>query len=228
MANAVAGIGLASLADGRPRRGDASGSLEAREHAVGRRVRTASGRLALSWIWSGTVSLLLGDPDRAVEEIERGLASARAAETGCRRTSRSTTCRRSSWPAVATLRPGSHLDEGTRLSRETSDHANLAYLLEAAAVVEAQAGPARAGARPARRRGQSIREGLGSFGYGYYRPDPQAIAGAAEDAPRPSRRRPVRRRAGHRPRARPGASRGAVRSASRRRPDRLAHHSYTC
>ena len=68
-----------------------------------------------------------------------------------------------------------------RLSLETGDHANLAYLLDALAVVEAADGtlarvPLLLGAA------QAIRETIGSHGYGYYRPDPAAMTAAAESA----------------------------------------------
>ena len=74
-----------------------------------------------------------------------------------------------------------HLKEGVRLSRQTGDHANLAYLLDASAVLEAARGtharmPVLLGAAHA------IRETIGSRGYGYYRPDPTAIEAAAREA----------------------------------------------
>ncbi|HEX6151301.1 ATP-binding protein [Nocardioides sp.] len=179
LANAIAGVGLADLAQGRLV--DARARFaEAREAAAG-----VGGygdwTTALSWIWSGTVSLLLGDHESAVREISEGLASAR------RRGDRLSTYIALYNLSQVELSRGrfqeaaEHLDEGTRLSRETSDHANLAYLLEARAVLEARQGaharvPLLLGAA------QAIREQLGSFGYGYYRPDPGAIADAAEEA----------------------------------------------
>jgi hypothetical protein len=68
-----------------------------------------------------------------------------------------------------------------RLSRETGDLANLAYLLDALAVLGAAEGaharvPLLLGAA------QGIREAIGSYGYGYYRPPPGAMADAAEEA----------------------------------------------
>jgi predicted ATPase/DNA-binding XRE family transcriptional regulator len=178
-ANAVAGVGLAELASGR--------LAEATELFAEARVpATRAGpdgewTVALSWIWSGTVALLLGDADRALVEIERGLDSARARGD---RLSTYIALYNLSQVELARGRPDrarDYLDEGTRLSLETRDHANLAYLLEAAAVVEAREGvhsrvPLLLGAA------QGIREALGSFGYGYYRPDPEAIRDAAEEA----------------------------------------------
>jgi hypothetical protein len=74
-----------------------------------------------------------------------------------------------------------HLEEGIRLSLETGDLANLAYLLDATAVLEAADGrhsrtPLLVGAA------QGIREAVGSHGYGYYRPDPEALAAAAAES----------------------------------------------
>jgi predicted ATPase/DNA-binding XRE family transcriptional regulator len=179
LANAVAGVGLADLAEGRLAEA-ADRFAEAREAAVGVG-EYGDWVSALSWVWSGTVSLLRGDAERAVHEISEGLASARRRGD-----------RLSSYIALYNLsqvelargrfaEAAEHLDEGTRLSRETSDHANLAYLLEARAVLEAHQGaharvPLLLGAA------QAIREQLGSFGYGYYRPDPAATAHAVEQA----------------------------------------------
>jgi tetratricopeptide (TPR) repeat protein len=179
LANAVAGVGLADLAEGRLAEA-ADRFAEAREAAVGVG-EYGDWVAALSWVWSGTVSLLRGDHERAVHEISEGLASARLRGDLL-----------SSYIALYNLsqvelargrfaEAAEHLDEGTRLSRETSDHANLAYLLEARAVLEAQQGaharvPLLLGAA------QAIREQLGSFGYGYYRPDPGATAQAVEQA----------------------------------------------
>ena len=179
LANAVAGVGLSELAEARLTEA-ADRFAEAREAAVGVG-EYGDWVTALSWVWSGTVSLLRGDHERAVQEISEGLASARRRGD-----------RLSSYIALYNLsqvelargrhaEAAEHLDEGTRLSRETSDHANLAYLLEARAVLEAQQGaharvPLLLGAA------QAIREQLGSFGYGYYRPDPGATARATEQA----------------------------------------------
>ena len=84
---------------------------------------------------------------------------------------------------MSTPGAAAHLEEGLRLSLETGDQANLAYLLDALAVIEAAEGsvsrvPLLLGAA------QAIRETIGSRGYGYYRPDPEAVAAAAEEARR--------------------------------------------
>ena len=67
------------------------------------------------------------------------------------------------------------------MSLETGDQANLAYLLDAGAVLAAASDqharvPLLLGAA------QAIREAQGAQGYGYYRPDPATINAAADDA----------------------------------------------
>ena len=177
--NAVAGIGLAELASG-----DLAAAHE--RFVASRAPAEAAGdegewTWALSWVWDGTIALLEGDPDRAVDHVERGLASARRRGD-----------RLSSYIALYNLsqvemargrhdRAREHLEEGTRLSLETGDLANLAYLLDAMAVLEAATGahsrgPLLVGAA------RGIREAVGSAGYGYSRPDPAALAGAEEEA----------------------------------------------
>jgi predicted ATPase/transcriptional regulator with XRE-family HTH domain len=179
LANAVAGLGLADLA---------SGDVAAAERSFLRAapIAEAAGEAgewtaALNQIWLGTVALLTGDPDRAVEHIERGLDSARRRGD-----------RLSMYVAMYNLsqvkstrgrhaQARAHLAEGMRMSLETGDHANLAYFLDALAVVEAAEGtlsrvPILVGAA------QGIRETIGARGYGYYRPDPDAGARAVDEA----------------------------------------------
>lgn len=179
LCNAVAGTGLVALVAE-----DLDTARECFREAV--RHAEAGGpevewTWALSHIWQGTVALLGGDPDEAVRLIEAGLQSAR------RRDDRLT-----SYIALYNLfqvelgrgdhgAARRHLEEGTRLSLETRDQANLAYLLDAGAVLAAASGqharvPLLLGAA------QAIREALGSRGYGYYRPDPDTIAAAATEA----------------------------------------------
>ncbi len=179
LANAVAGTGLAALV-----RGDLPTArdlfLEAVHHA-----ETGGPEVEWTWalahVWLGTVALLEGDPDEAVRLIDCGLASAR--RRGDRLTSyialynlfQVELGRGAHTPAQR------HLEESTRLSLETGDQANLAYLLDAGAVLAAASGqharvPLLLGAA------QAIREALGSHGSGYYRPDPAAISAAADDA----------------------------------------------
>ena len=135
----------------------------------------------MAHVWLGTVALLEGDADEAVRLIEAGLDSARSRED-----------RLSSYIALYNLfqvelgrgdhlAARRHLDESTRLSLETGDQANLAYLLDAGAVLAAASDqharvPLLLGAA------QAIREAQGAQGYGYYRPDPATITAAADDA----------------------------------------------
>jgi glycosyltransferase involved in cell wall biosynthesis len=128
-------------------------------------------------VWLGTVRLLGGDVAGAREHAGRGLASAR------RRKDRLT-----SYVALFTLSQAAivsgdhalareHLQEGLRLTVETRDLANLAYFLEALAVVEAGTGslarvPVLVGAA------EGVRELVGGEVYGYYQPDPALLAGA--------------------------------------------------
>ena len=179
LSNSIAGEGLVALVVG-----DLATASDRFHEAIGH--AEAGGpdvewTWALGHIWLGTVALLGGDADEAVRLIESGLDSAR------RRDDRLT-----SYIALYNLfqvelgrgdhdAARRHLEEGTRLSLETGDQANLAYLLDAGAVLAAASGqharvPLLLGAA------QAIREALGSHGYGYYRPDPAAIAAAAADA----------------------------------------------
>ncbi len=179
MANAVAGVGLTALAVG-----DLVEAAECFTRARPLAEQCGVGgewTWALSWIWHGTVAFLQGDYESAVDRIERGLASARRRGD-----------RLSMYIALYNLsqvelargckdRARLHLEEGMRLSLETGDHANLAYLLDASAILEVAEGiharvPLLLGAA------QGIREAIGSRGYGYYRPDPEQRAAAADEA----------------------------------------------
>ena len=180
-ANAVAGVGLAALATGDL--DQAARHFAAALDLAARGGPDAEWTEALAHIWQGTVSLLVGDPDAAVRSIERGLASAR--RRGDRLTAYIALYNLSQVELArgAHAEARGHLEEGMRLSLETGDHANLAYLLDALAVVEAADGtlarvPLLLGAA------QAIRETIGSHGYGYYRPDPAAMAAAAQGARR--------------------------------------------
>lgn len=179
LANAVAGEGLAALVAG-----DLATARDRFEEARGHAERGGT-EVQWTWglthVWLGTVALLEGDPDEAVRLIEAGLESARSRED-----------RLSSYIALYNLfqvelgrgdheAARRHLEESTRLSLETGDQANLAYLLDAGAVLAAATGqharvPLLLGAA------QAIRETQGARGYGYYRPDPDAIRAAADDA----------------------------------------------
>jgi predicted ATPase len=177
--NAVAGLGLADLAVGALDDAEARFS-EALPHAE-RGGPGGEWTWGLIHVWLGTVALLRGDADEAVDRVETGLASARRRGD---RLSAYIALYNLSQVELARGRHDAarrHLEEGVRLSRETGDLANLAYLLDALAVLEALEGaharvPLLLGAA------QGIREAIGSHGYGYYRPDPVAMANAAEEA----------------------------------------------
>lgn len=179
LSNAVAGLGLVALVAGdlpAARRSFAEAIVHAEE--AGDEVEWT---WALAHVWLGTVALLDGEADEAVRWIEQGLGSARRRED-----------RLTSYIALFNLvqvevgrgnhaAARRHLEEGTRLSLETGDQANLAYLLDAGAVLAAAAGqharvPLLLGAA------QAIRETLGARGYGYYRADARAIDDAAAQA----------------------------------------------
>ncbi|MCK9825361.1 hypothetical protein NOCD_17910 [Nocardioides cavernae] len=179
LSNAVAGHGLVALVDGDlPAARTWFDEAIVHAEAAGAEVEWT---WALAHIWLGTVALLSGDADEAVRWIEAGLDSARRRED-----------RLTSYIALYNLfqvevgrgdhaAARRHLEESTRLSLETGDQANLAYLLDAGAVLAAASGqharvPLLLGAA------QAIREALGARGYGYYRPDPTAIEAAATDA----------------------------------------------
>ena len=102
-----------------------------------------------------------------------------AGETGSRPTSRSTTCAGGARPASTTARP--HLEDGIWFSEQTQDLANLAYFLEAVAVVEAAEGRYRrvAGFLGAAR---GLREQVGATVYAYYVPDEELRSSAERRA----------------------------------------------
>ena len=179
LSNAVAGEGLVALVDG-----DLALARDRFEEAM-HHAEVGGPEVQWTWglahVWLGTVALLEGDADEAVRLIEAGLDSARSRED-----------RLSSYIALYNLfqvelgrgdhvAARRHLEESTRLSLETGDQANLAYLLDAGAVLAAASDqharvPLLLGAA------QAIREAQGAQGYGYYRPDPAAITAAADDA----------------------------------------------
>jgi tetratricopeptide (TPR) repeat protein len=132
-------------------------------------------------VWLGTIMLIKGDPTAAVEEIERGLRLARQRGD---RMSTYVALFNLAQAAIALGDPGrarTYLDEGIALSEETQDLANLAYFLEALAVVES--------AEHAHHRvavllgaAQILRETMESKVYGYYLPDDSRRAQTEEHA----------------------------------------------
>ena len=135
----------------------------------------------LSHVWLGTVAVLRGQPQAALELVETGLRAAR------RRGDRLVVYIGLFTASQAAIALGDHegarrqLEEGVVLSEETGDLANLAYFLDALAVVEAAGGSA---GRVATLLGaaQGMREAAGPTVYGYYRPDDALLAAAAAQA----------------------------------------------
>lgn len=175
----VAGSGLVALAEG-----DLDAAAEAFGAAVALCEESGTGRgwlWTLAHVWLGTVLLLRGDPDRATEEVEIGLAAARerhdplaqyiglftAAQVALARGRRDTA--------------RAQLEEGVRLSLDTRDLANLAYFLDVLVVVEALDGEHRR-ALVLHGAALGLRETVGSNVYGYYKPDETMLADAVAQA----------------------------------------------
>jgi predicted ATPase len=139
---------------------------------------------SLVHVWLGTVLLLQSQPAAAVESIERGLVLAREAGD-----------RLCTYVALYNLAQAQialgdyaqarrHVEDGIRLSEETRDLANLAYLLETLAVVEARDDhPERVATLLGAAAG--LREVVGANVYAYYLPD-VTLREAAETTARAS------------------------------------------
>ncbi|WP_345710382.1 ATP-binding protein, partial [Kineococcus glutinatus] len=173
-AHAVAGLGIVALSAG-----DARAAQRHHREAIAL-ADTLGGAgdapwiLSLNHVWLGTALLRAGDRAGAREHFEAGLALARARGD-----------RLATFVALFNLSQvelGSddraaheHLREGIALSVQVADLANLAYFLEALAVVESR--PGGAGERDPRRvatvlgAAQALREVVGSDVYTYYLPD---------------------------------------------------------
>jgi predicted ATPase len=178
-ANGPAGEGLIALA---------MGDSEAAERSF--RASIAAGAADLDddrWLWTlchvwlGTAALLRGSPQEAMPLVDTALAAAR--ERGDRLVTYIGLFT-ASQVAIAlgdVDRARGQLEEGVRLSQETGDLANLAYVLDALAVVESSTGQAR---RVALLLGaaEALRELVGATVYGYYQPDPALREGAAATA----------------------------------------------
>jgi predicted ATPase/transcriptional regulator with XRE-family HTH domain len=173
---AWAGTGLATLAQG-----DLAAAASAFRTSIPVCEEAAEAGVWMSslvHIWLGTVVLLQGDPTAAVDEIHRGLAIARGRGD---RLSTYVALYNLSQVAIAGgdyAAARGYLDEGITLSEQTQDLANLAYFLDALAVVEAAAGspdrvPALLGAA------RSFRDTVGANVYAYYVPD-DSLREAAE------------------------------------------------
>ncbi len=177
---AVAGIGVAALAGGdlgvAANRFDEALPLAEAAGTAGRWMSS------LVHVWRGTTQLLRGDLDSAEADIRLGLGSAR--ERGDRLSTYVALFNLSQVAMAAGdgRSARGHLQEGIRLSGETQDMANLAYFLDALAVVEAdeQEWPRVPVLFAA---AQALRESVGADVYGYYKPD----AARAEEAARAAR-----------------------------------------
>ena len=179
---AYGGVGLVALA-----RDDLD--LAARVHAENIEVCEATGiggewLWTLSHVWLGTVELLRGDAERAGALVETALAAGRRRRDPLAVYIALFTAIQVSMAQGDPGRAREQIAEGVRLSSDTGDHANLAYLLEALAVVEASAGTDRSLARVGVLRGAAahLRRSVGGTVYGYYRPDEALIAHAEEVA----------------------------------------------
>jgi tetratricopeptide (TPR) repeat protein len=125
---------------------------------------------SLIHVWLGTILLARGDPARATVEIGDGLALARGRGD---RLAIYVALYNLAQAAIFQEDPGRarrHLAEGIELSEQNHDVANLAYFLEALALVEsaeqaADRVPVLLGAA------QNLHERTDHKSYGYYRPD---------------------------------------------------------
>jgi predicted ATPase/transcriptional regulator with XRE-family HTH domain len=135
----------------------------------------------LCHVWLGTIALLRGHPQEALALVDTALRAAR--ERGDRLAIYIAlfTAAQAAMSLGDTDRARGQLEEGVRLSQETGDMANLAYVLDALAVLESSTGRAR---RVALLLGaaQALRETVGANVYGYYRPDDSLRDAAATSA----------------------------------------------
>lgn len=129
---------------------------------------------SLVTIWLGTVRLLRGHAEEALALVHQGITAARA--RGDRLVTYIGLFTASQAAAALGDRDTArqHLEEGIRLSTQTRDLANLAYFVEALAVLE---GPQDGAAGHARRvavllgTAEALRDRVGARVYGYYKPD---------------------------------------------------------
>jgi tetratricopeptide (TPR) repeat protein len=178
-AHGAAGEGLIALA---------IGDHDTAERAFRDAIALSSGGIdddewlwTLCHVWLGTIALLRGFPQEALVLVDTGRADAR--ERGDRLAIYIAlfTAAQAAIALGDLDRARTQLEEGVRLSQETGDLANLAYVLDALAVVESSAGRGR---RVALLLGaaQALRETVGSNVYGYYQPDETLRDAAAASA----------------------------------------------
>lgn len=135
----------------------------------------------LSHVWLGTVELLRGNAAGAGELVDRALAAARRRHDPLAVYIALFTAIQVSTAQGEPDRARRQIAEGVLLSRDTGDHANLAYLLDALAVVDSLSGDVtRVGVL--RGAAAQLRAGTGGNVYGYYRPDEALIEQAGEVA----------------------------------------------
>ena len=179
LAHNVAGEGLVALAENH---------LDEAEHRFVEAVRlTEAAGLRGAWLWTlahvwrATVRLLLGSPQDAVPLIEEALTAGRRRDDPLAIYIALFTSVQVALSVDDLATAREQLREGISLSVDTGDMANLAYFLEALAVVEAHEG------RPERvvtlhGAAAKLRETVGSNVYGYYQPDEQLLANALAQA----------------------------------------------
>ena len=178
-ANGRAGSGLVALARGDVDAAEAAFTA-ALDMAEGRPEWFAEWVVGLTHVWLGTVALLRGDLEGAERQVRRALEHARARED---QLTTYVALFNLAQVALAGNDPGTArvaLDEAAELSVETRDAANLAFVLDALAVVEQQE------SRPGRvplllGAAEAMRDLAGARVYGYYVPDDaqRDAAGAA-------------------------------------------------
>lgn len=137
----------------------------------------------LSHVWLGTTELLRGDGARAAELVDLALEAGRRRHDPLAVYIALFTAVQVSVVRGDFARARTQIAEGVTLSQDTGDHANLAYLLEALAVVESL-DPAGDLGRVGVLRGAAaeLRAGVGGNVYGYYRPDEALIEQASATA----------------------------------------------
>ena len=177
-AHCVAGEGLIALAQGDLETADRT-LQEAvplcDDEAVGRWLWT------LTHVWRATVVLLQGAPEQALPLLDVALRSARARQDRLAVYITLFTAAQVSTAAGEHGRARTQLEEGVRLSLDTGDMANLAYFLEALAVVEhEEARHDRVGVLHGA--AQRLRETASANVYGYYQPDQDRLAQVLADS----------------------------------------------
>jgi predicted ATPase/transcriptional regulator with XRE-family HTH domain len=180
LAHARPGVGLVALADGNP---ETAADLFRSAIRLARHAGPGAEWIeSLTHVWLGTAVMVTAGPAAAEAPIRRGLASARA------RGDRLTTFVALFNLSQAAIEQGDHemargyLEEGIRLSEQVRDLANLAYFLDALAVVEdtTTGDPVRVSTLLGAAR--SLRETAGADVYGYYLPDESLRERAASRA----------------------------------------------